>query len=88
MEKFKDINANNAKITIIGGNKFFAPLGYEICFLLVSYYEGFKQEIDVTMVRKRGELRRILELARGEKEVKEITELIKKAENRGFSYES
>ena len=88
IEYSKVINTNNMEIVIIGGNKFFRSLGYDICFLLVSYYDGFKQEIDINMVRKRGELRRILELARGEKEVKEIIELIKKeAENRGFSYE-
>ena len=78
IEYSKVINANNAEIVIIGGNKFFGSLGYDICFLLVSYYDGFKQEIDINMVRQRGELRRILELARGEKEVKEIIELIKK----------
>jgi len=88
IEYFKVINANNSELIIIGGNKLFVSLGYEICFLLVSYYDGYNQEIDVTMVRKRGELRRILELARGEKEIKEITELIKnEAENRGFGYE-
>ena len=78
---------NNSEIAIIAGSKYFFTTNDRIGFLLVSYYDGTKQQIDINMV---GGQVGLLESrwGRGKKEIKEILEQIKKeAENKGFKCE-